>query len=82
MFCFHILILIYFFKYETTSTFAPTFWKHIISELDAVLCFRDIFLRHLGYTKSFFKNLVTTQVLESKDATSPLQFIHSFTVQI
>ena len=36
LFCFNILILIYFFKHETISTFAPTFWTHIISELDGV----------------------------------------------
>ena len=36
-FRFNILILIYFFKYETISTFAPTFWTHIIFELDGVL---------------------------------------------
>ena len=36
LFCFNILILIYFFKYETISTFAPTFWVHIISELGGV----------------------------------------------
>ena len=35
-FRFNILILIYFFKYKTISTFAPTFWTHIISELDGV----------------------------------------------
>ena len=31
-------ILIYFLKYETISTFATTFWTHIISELGGVLC--------------------------------------------
>ena len=36
-FLFYILIFIYFFKYETISTFAPTFWTHIISELDGVI---------------------------------------------
>ena len=35
-FRFNILIFIYFFKYETISTFAPTFWTHIISELGGV----------------------------------------------
>ena len=35
-FRFNILIFIYFFKYETISPFAPTFWTHIISELDGV----------------------------------------------
>jgi hypothetical protein len=35
-FCFNILIFIYFFKYETISTFAPTFWTLIISELGGV----------------------------------------------
>ena len=34
---FNILIFIYFFKYETISTFAPTFWTHIISELGGVI---------------------------------------------
>ena len=37
MFCFDILILIYFFEYKTISTFTPTFWTHIISELGGVL---------------------------------------------
>ena len=36
LFRFSILILIYFFEYETISTFAPTFWTHIISELGNV----------------------------------------------
>ena len=36
LFRFNILIFIYFFEYETISAFAPTFWTHIISELDGV----------------------------------------------
>ena len=43
LFCFNILILIYSFKYETISTFAPTFWTHIISELGGVY-----FVLHIG----------------------------------
>ena len=35
-FSFHILVFIYFFKYETISNFAPTFWTHIIAESDGV----------------------------------------------
>ena len=42
-FCFNILILIYFFKYETISTFAPTFWTHIISELGDVMLTTPLF---------------------------------------
>ena len=52
--CFNILILIYFFKYETISTFAPTFWMHIISELGGV---------KIGISFSLFPSFLQKAVL-------------------
>ena len=40
------MILIYFFKYKTISTFAPTFWTHIISELGSVCSFMEYNLKN------------------------------------
>ena len=58
-FCFNILIFIYFFKYETISTFAPTFWTHIISELGGVCVYVLHFLqvgRDMGFSGLSFKS--------------------------
>ena len=52
-FCFNILIFIYFFKYETISTFAPTFWTHIIFELDGVKGFVS-YLKYLTNSSPIF----------------------------
>ena len=66
VFCFNILILIYYFKYETISTFAPTFWTHIISELGGVSSFTTLNARTLvklsSYTTLFPKEEIKCDI--------------------